>query len=229
MEPEHLEQLMAPLPGWKKARIARFRHEADLYRTLLADRLARKFARDRYGVELADVEFDHNQFGKPRYVRIPAHFNLSHSGEWAAAAFDTQPIGIDIERLREEHLDAIETILSEEERSELDRLSGREKLHRAHALWTLKESFAKALGTGLASPIRDWSFAFDQGGEARLQHPKEAASFAFKLYEPAEGYVCSVCASGAGRFPPQPQRVWHDYAELLCFDPRSVRGATPCI
>ncbi len=65
-----------------------------LTRCLLRRELAR-----RLGQPPQDIRFHYSEKGKPGCEGI--HFNLSHSGDLLTLAFDSLPIGIDIERLRQ--------------------------------------------------------------------------------------------------------------------------------
>ncbi|HEX3452158.1 MAG TPA: hypothetical protein VHS26_02570, partial [Solirubrobacteraceae bacterium] len=53
------------------------------------------------GVDARSVQLDAEPRGKPvpRGERVP-HFNVSHSGDVAAYAFATNPVGVDVERIR---------------------------------------------------------------------------------------------------------------------------------
>lgn len=50
-------------------------------------------------MDKSDIRFSTQEYGKPCIPDLPdAHFNISHSGRWVICAFDSQPIGIDIEK-----------------------------------------------------------------------------------------------------------------------------------
>ncbi len=71
------------------------------------------------------------------------HISISHSGAYAAAAIDREPIGIDVEQLREIKESAAHLFLSEEEEEAMRRC------RIAHAMlhfWSAKEAAWKRLG-----------------------------------------------------------------------------------
>jgi 4'-phosphopantetheinyl transferase len=99
-------------------------------------------------------EIDRGEYGKPALRTGELEFNVSRAGGLAAIAVSTgYAIGLDIERagrwpepvafarryLAPEEADAVEALPAEERRAELTRL------------WTAKEAYVKALGTGLTA------------------------------------------------------------------------------
>lgn len=84
--------------------------------------------------------FEYEQGGKPFIAGAP-HFSLSHSGNCAAAAISSSPVGIDIEAMRP----APESVAR--------RLSARDD-RDFFRIWTLKESFVKMTGEGLVLPVQ---------------------------------------------------------------------------
>ncbi len=66
-----------------------------LTRCLLRRELAR-----RLGCGAQELRFRTNEHGKPECVGSAIHFNISHSGDCLAIAFDGAPIGIDVEQER---------------------------------------------------------------------------------------------------------------------------------
>ncbi len=108
---------------------------------------------------LQDSELGKNKYGKPFLLDHPTlHFNVSHSRGIAGIAVSDQKCGLDVEMVRESYiLQGFERIFSEEER---------EILSRSDALmttrfWTLKEAWAKCLGTGLSSSFSQCQINYD--------------------------------------------------------------------
>lgn len=81
--------------------------------------------------------------GKPYLADGPA-FSLSHSGQYCALAVGEDRIGIDIERMDEAGLPALEAFASADEKA---RIGEDGPLRGFYALWTRKEALAKAVGT----------------------------------------------------------------------------------
>lgn len=98
----------------------------------------------------------------------PLHFSLAHSHGMAAIAVSTTVIGIDVERLpRDETVEVCTPALHPGERAELEGLAGNAKREAFGQMWTRKEAFLKALGTGLSrDPGQDYL-----GSDARRRPP----------------------------------------------------------
>lgn len=114
-------------------------------------------------MEPAAVEFRHSKHGRPELVSdIGLQFNLTHTNGLIALAVTTQaPVGIDVEYLnRQAGIPKLASrYFSDEENSALYRLPAEAWSQRFYDLWTLKEAYLKACGTGLTTPLRDFSFS----------------------------------------------------------------------
>ena len=89
--------------------------------------------------------------GKPSLPGGQA-FSLSHSGRYCALAIGKGRVGIDIERMDEANLPALELILREDEQAGIRKEN---RLRDFYTLWTRKEALAKAIGTGLFRDPRE--------------------------------------------------------------------------
>jgi 4'-phosphopantetheinyl transferase len=103
-----------------------------------------------------NVEFTHNEYGKPFLKDSNIQFNMSHSHNMASfvVALDCR-VGIDIE-LHNDNLDVQELedlVLTSKESKYLSNLKPKEKLTLFYDLWTKKEALIKATGQGLSYPI----------------------------------------------------------------------------
>jgi 4'-phosphopantetheinyl transferase len=80
-------------------------------------------------------------------------------------------VGVDVEPLSraEQILRVAPEVFSAAERAQLELLHGAEKLDRAVSLWTLKESYIKARGMGLAIPLDKFAFVFGGAEQVRLE------------------------------------------------------------
>ena len=93
----------------------------------------------------------YNEHGKP-YLEDGPYFSISHCKEGIAVAIDDQPIGIDIEGIRNADADLVERVMNEEEKSQItNHQSPIESANAFTRLWTQKEAIVKAQGVGIVS------------------------------------------------------------------------------
>ena len=81
----------------------------------------------------------------------PLEFSLSHSGNWALVALGTNPIGIDVEQVRQvDSLDSmISRICTPREQQLLRQMTSERQLEEFFRIWTAKEAILKGIGFGL--------------------------------------------------------------------------------
>lgn len=86
----------------------------------------------------------YDEYGKPGMPDFKGHFSVSHSGDYAAAVVSHEnPVGIDIERIRERIERVTERFLSIEE---MDKIGDDNRLEKFHICWGAKESLYKFYG-----------------------------------------------------------------------------------
>jgi 4'-phosphopantetheinyl transferase len=102
----------------------------------------------------AAIRFGATGHGKPALMwpERPLEFNVAHAAGWALAAFAySTPLGVDLERIDPRSVDEplLEAVLTEQEREGLAACNASERTRRFFELWTMKEAWAKADGSGL--------------------------------------------------------------------------------
>ena len=95
-------------------------------------------------MHIGEMEFLYNEHGKP-YIEGGPFFSISHCKEGIAVAIDDQPVGIDIEAIRNVDQELILRTMNEEEQRQIH--SNRDFTR----LWTQKEAILKMEGTGITS------------------------------------------------------------------------------
>lgn len=109
--------------------------------------------------------------GKP-FIAAPQEwrglrFNLSHSGGLLACAVGrVGRLGIDVEHIRAmpDWPALARRVCSTAEQEQLMQRMPEAQLEHFYTLWTMKEAYGKACGTGLALPMRDIEFEFGPAG-----------------------------------------------------------------
>ncbi|MCH4547460.1 4'-phosphopantetheinyl transferase superfamily protein [Rhizobium changzhiense] len=147
-------------------------------------------------------EFKIDKLGKPRVLSPQSlngvRFSLSHTeGLVGCAISPDYEVGLDVENLR--HLPDAEAlaqiIMSTEELAAATRPVSSRTLLR---LWTAKESYVKALGTGFLVEPSEVSFEYHNDNPSLLRRVScdTARSWRFESHYPASGYVATLAHSG---------------------------------
>lgn len=144
----------------RKARLNRFLNINDKKRSMLSELLIRKAILDKLDIPINRIEINYNCYQKPYLMGIQNfEFNISHSESYVVFAFSKSTIGIDIEKIKDINFDIAKRFFTKEEYKSIIYLpTYNERLHRFYTLWTLKESYMKAIGTGLNIPLRSCEF-----------------------------------------------------------------------
>jgi 4'-phosphopantetheinyl transferase len=179
----------------RKNRAAAFKRREDACRCVIAEVLARYCIAGREKVPPEAIVFQNDNFGKP-FVELPGktQFNISHSDSLVVCATDDGPIGIDIERIHAPDFEMAKRFFHPDEFSEMTGLPNRLRTKRFFELWTLKESYIKALGKGLSCPLDSFSMLLDRD-KITVRAGQDGPALFFKLYDFGPDYKCSLCLS----------------------------------
>lgn len=139
----------------RRAQAARFVHQADAYRSVLGEVLTCVTLSRLTGLRKEEFSFTRNPYGKPCLAPYPeVQFNVSHSGDWVALiAGGKDELGVDVEKIVPIDMQIAERFFSPEENKYLAAKPADQQLHTFYRLWTLKESYIKAVGMGLSMPL----------------------------------------------------------------------------
>jgi len=165
--------------------------------SLFSRLLTRRVLTKRLNRDFPDIQISYTQYGKPYLPDVPSfHFNSAHSGDWVVCVTDTTPAGIDIEKIDARSVFNGTDIFSCEEKKIYDSLENSEKLFFFFDIWTRKESYLKALGTGLNIPLAGVTTLPD--GKAAyfpVIDTTPRGSFTIKHYTIDPSHRMAVCAS----------------------------------
>jgi 4'-phosphopantetheinyl transferase len=169
-EPAARARCEAMLSADERARMQRFHFERDRQIYLVAHALVRT-ALSRYATcAPAAWAFTANEYGRPEIApgtcARPLRFNLSHTRGLVAVAIALErDLGVDVEHLypRSFDLDVAEHFFAPTEVAALAAQPADARRDRFFAYWTLKESYIKARGMGLALPLDQFAFGLDHG------------------------------------------------------------------
>ncbi len=155
-----------------------------------AHRLLRECLRP-YGIDYnEDTPVIKGKMGKPALAEHPdIHYNLSHADGIAACMVSDGECGIDCERIRTFRPNVMKRAFSVSERSMVENAPEDMKNELFFRLWTLKEAYVKAIGTGISYPLDTVVFGFENGAITT-----NVQEFRFRQYIICGGeFVVSVC------------------------------------
>lgn len=183
------------LPEGLQSKIDSFRFVADKQRSLMGNLIVRQFYAKTLNLNPMKIEFDYNEHEKPSLKNHPkAHFNISHSGDYVVVAFSDCPVGVDIEKNKGNRLKVAKRFFTREELDDLNAFPEEQKqIDYFYTLWTLKESYMKALGNGISMSLSSFSFKKFYT-DYRLSYSAEDMGYQFTTYKVHPDYVCHLCS-----------------------------------
>jgi 4'-phosphopantetheinyl transferase len=188
------------LTAQERDRMQRFHFEAGRRQYALTRVLQREVL-SAYAPEIAPAQwkFDATEEGRPFLASAFEHtglnFNLSHTeGLVAMAVCRHARVGVDVEKRDRAPLDVADRYFSAAETAQLHALPAEEQSRRFVRLWTLKEAYLKAIGTGLAGGLDQMSIIFTSADEFRFERADDgdAARWQFRQFEIGLEHVLSV-------------------------------------
>lgn len=181
--------------------------------------LLRKILARYTGVAPDAVELLRTDKGKPYLPQRDLHFNLSHSGHWALLAVGkAEFIGVDVEAIgATRDLSGIaENYYHPQEFVQLQTLDAAAQADYFYRLWTLKEAFFKAIGTGISAGLE--KIQFDLGGnKIRAQIAAELDGDADEWHFQQWALTAQDYCALASKSKHLPQITWFDALSAPAF------------
>ena len=145
---EAVQAMLPQVSQQRREQALRFRHVFGRFCCLKSWLMLRDTIEQHSCGSLSEADhsiiFHYSENGKP-FLENGSFFSISHCKEAIAVALDDQPIGIDIESIRNVDQDLILRTMNEEEQKQIH--SNRDFTR----LWTQKEAILKMEGTGISS------------------------------------------------------------------------------
>lgn len=140
----------------------------------------------------SDFDLYYDAFGKP-HLTDGKCISISHSHTFSAIAISTQPLGLDVEQVKEKILKIASRFMNI---LHLENLSDTEKIKKATIVWGVKESIFKIKnieGISFRNHIFEENFTFeDKKATATLKFDNKEENFNI-LFDSIEDYIF-VCA-----------------------------------
>ena len=171
-----IESLATLLSTNEIARADRFRFEIHRQRFVAARGILRLLLGHYLQTAPNNIEFQYGDRGKPSLAGSKQdnclQFNISHSQAYALYGFTyNYPIGVDLEYIRNT-ADAVKIarrFFSEREAKIIEEAADGEQPIKFCQLWTAKEAYLKAVGTGLTASLDSVEIFLDRDRFPKLQ------------------------------------------------------------
>lgn len=183
------------------AHAKRFRFDKDRSTFIIGRGILRQLLGYYTNKHPSELKFEYGEQGKPYLgdFEVP-HFNISHSGKVLVMGFCREhPLGVDVEKIKTDFdlSELAKQHFSEREITALQNLKVNEQDRAFYRCWTRKESFIKALGTGLSFPLDAFSVSLDDDRHAEMLETSwqknEKETWQLSSFIPAKGYLAAVC------------------------------------
>jgi 4'-phosphopantetheinyl transferase len=152
--------------------------------------------KETYGLAKKDLDnlaFATGVHGKPCLKDFPdIHYNISHTDRMVICGLSDKEIGVDVERIRPFHDGILRKVMSDTEKDFLEGLEIKERPEYFFRIWTLKESYGKAVGCGIAMSLSAVSFTLREKENPICSIP----GFSFFQQSVDGEYILSICRAG---------------------------------
>ena len=156
----------------------------------------------REGVCLDSYPISYSERGKPYAEGCPLRFSISHSGEYVMCAVSrSREVGCDIQQIDAYDEGLARVCMTSRELDEIEALpSAAQRAHAFYRHWVAKESYIKALGSGLAKAPASFAVGLcgDEGARGSARIIDEASTGEADIFEveAPEGYCAALCTLG---------------------------------
>jgi 4'-phosphopantetheinyl transferase len=186
----------------EKKRARRFYFKADENRFITGRGILRTLLGRVLKLEPHKIKFQYGEHGKPQveynFPGKPFEFNLSHAKDRVVYIFNWgEPVGIDIEHVRpmKDMDDFALQFFTPNEYQLIYSLPKDQKQETFFKIWTCKEAFLKANGSGLTLPINMYEI-YDISDSPKIhsiaQDLQTTAPWNLEMFIPAPGYQAAI-------------------------------------
>jgi 4'-phosphopantetheinyl transferase len=189
----------------ERERASQFRFEGDARRFVVARGSARRLLAAYVQREPSDLKFCYSGHGKPSLAEASDNlrFNLSHSHDLALLAVaHGRELGVDLEWMcREVETEKLaERFFSVHEQETLRAVPEPERTVAFYRIWTCKEAFLKAQGSGFSRALDSFDIELAENRSARLSGTRpdgaEASRWSLRELGVAKGYAAALAVEG---------------------------------
>lgn len=208
LPPQQIDCLRILLSQDEIVRADKFRFARHQIRFVAARGILRQLLGRYLNISPQDLSFTYGSKGKPDLERaraFPIQFNLSHSQEHALFGFSRQhSIGVDLEYQRPmpDALKIARRFFSPNEFQMLAKSSPETQAQLFFQLWTAKEAYLKAIGTGLADSLASVEIACNLRNSMFIsaigQSSETITNWSLYSCTPATNYAAAIAIRSLG-------------------------------
>ncbi len=198
-EPELLDQYHSLLSQAERQRWNGIRTEDGKRCFLVSRAMIRTLLGTAINYSPTELTITADEQGKP-FIDQPTtrwQFNLSHSHGLItlALAYDIA-VGVDVEchHRNTDTLQLARHFFHPREIQQLEALPANKQRQHFFKLWTLKEAYVKAIGTGLSHALDSFGFTFHQPNSRLAMHPSPQSAVNCWSAQPESGYTLATIA-----------------------------------
>ncbi len=197
---EFYKNIKIKLPHSLIEKIESFKFPVDKQRSLIADLMVRQFYAQELRVDWNSIQFEYNDHDKPSLKNTNGHcFNISHSGDQVVVVFSNQEVGVDVEKTKGDRRKIAQRFFTKGEISDMRKAGIKdEQILYFYQLWTLKESYMKAIGRGISMSLSSFALK-NQNDKFKLAFSAYDEDWCFHSPKWEDGYYLSICSKIEGK------------------------------
>ena len=189
-EPEVFSSFYEKVSNKRKQKIDSYRMKKDKLLSLGAGVLIDRGLK-AFGLCEANIRIAEGDYGKPYFPDYPEiHFSISHSEKMVIAVFADTEVGCDIEYMVSADLEIAERFFCRAEYEFIMRHKKQDRKEAFYRIWTLKESFMKAVGSGLMLPMNEFCIRIE--GDIKVEQYYNNKEYGMRDWKDGE-YHAALC------------------------------------
>ncbi|MFP7288221.1 4'-phosphopantetheinyl transferase superfamily protein [Shouchella clausii] len=194
---DHFKEMLVFLDDYNRYKILKVKNQEAQIRSLAGQLLIRYIITNDLHIKNRDIRLLKNKYGKPYLENNPDfHFNISHSQNQIVCVAGTNRVGIDVQHMKpiSKCLNLSKKFFTHQEYCYLiNVVSYHKRIENFYEIWTLKESFIKAVGKGFHIPLNTFNVIHEDKLASFIYF--EESNYYFKQYDTIETYKLSVCSA----------------------------------
>lgn len=190
------EELYNKASSYRKEKVDSLKFYKDKCLSLSVDYIFRCALKD-IGIDYNSIVIQLDDNNKP-FIKNANNlfFNLSHSNKIGMCIISDKEVGCDVEKISDDFLDIAKTYFNKNEINLIEQQKTyKNKQELFFRLWTLKESYTKALGIGLNLDLNKFQISFNKENIEVSSSTNNDTEFYFEEIDlENKNYKCAICS-----------------------------------